>query len=228
MNLVLLLPAILIAASTCSAQSQGISTALLSRLQKISTIALATYNYLVWILHEDISPEIILTFRGTNPGGTKNQKANANTTLGNFESLPICAGCQELVVTSHSLGGSMAIIAAAQLSATYQNLTVFSLGEPRTGNATFASFIDARFKSNNPETTTFYRRVREHGPVKQSPPLVLGYVHHGLEIWNRDPMGMNTSYFCNEETMMCSGSQENSTLENAHGSYWGRGFVECS
>ncbi|KAG4441432.1 hypothetical protein IFR05_003119 [Cadophora sp. M221] len=280
MKTALLVPCLLIAASLCSAQTRGISTALLSRFQKISTIALATYSkgscktaggvpkvaeiynkdtdILAWIMRDDISREIILAFRGTNPSGTQNQKANANTTLGNFVSLLSCAGCKVhggyyaswlsvveeveskvktqmeaasdygLVVTGHSLGGAMATIAAAQLSMTYQNLTVFSLGEPRTGNAAFASFIDTRFKTNSPETTTSHRSVHENDPVTQNPSMALGYMHHGLEVWNRDPTGVNTSYFCGGETMLCSGSQGNSTVKNAHGTYWGRGFVECS
>jgi hypothetical protein len=122
----------------------------------------------------------------------------------------------------NSLGGSLAALAAAQYSTLFPNLTIYTLGEPRTGNAAFASFIDDTFSTSSPETTRFFRTTHSDDGIPVAPPTSLGYVHHGLEYWNTDPTGTQTTYICGAETTECCGGQNGSGINAAHLTYWGR------
>ncbi len=47
----------------------------------------------------------------------------------------------KIIVTGHSLGGSLAILAAADLHKTHGKIDqVYTFGQPRVGNAAFASY----------------------------------------------------------------------------------------
>lgn len=123
---------------------------------------------------------------------------------------------------NRSLGGSLAALAAAQFSTLFPKLTVYTMGEPRTGNAVFASFIDRTFQTSSPITTRFFRCTHEDDGIPLAPPSDLGYVHHGLEYWNRDPTSAANSYVCGGETLDCCGGLNGSGINGAHLTYWGR------
>eukprot|EP01133_Synstelium_polycarpum_P006189 gene6189-7169_t len=53
-----------------------------------------------------------------------------------------------LVVTGHSLGGSLATLAGYHLSLTYSNTSVYTFGSPRTGNAEFAKLYNDQVKQS--------------------------------------------------------------------------------
>lgn len=107
------------------------------------------------------------------------------------------------LINTITLGGSLAALAAAQFSSTFPNMTIYTTGEPRTGNEAFALFIDSTFQASNPDTTRFFRCTHENDGVLKVPGTDLGYVHHGLEYWNRDPTGASTIYICGTETTEC-------------------------
>jgi predicted lipase len=47
----------------------------------------------------------------------------------------------KIIVTGHSLGGSLAILAAADLHKSHGKIDqVYTFGQPRVGNAQFASY----------------------------------------------------------------------------------------
>jgi hypothetical protein len=126
---------------------------------------------------------------------------------------------------SSSLGGSLAALAAAQFSPLFGNMTIYTMGEPRTGNAAFASFIDNTYQTSSPDTTKFYRCTHENDGIPLAPPTSLGYVHHGLEYWNLDPTSTSTTYICGAETTECCGGQNGSGINAAHLTYWGRTVI---
>ncbi|CZR61348.1 related feruloyl esterase A [Phialocephala subalpina] len=219
----------------------------LTKVDDITNDATDVHGYL---LRDDAAQEIVAAFRGTE--SIQNYETDTNYTLANFDTFPACSGCQVhggyyllwesvyesvqsmiqsqvdqypdygVVITGHSLGGSLAALAAAQYSSTFSNMTIFTMGEPRTGNAAFASFIDDTYKTSSPDTTKFYRCTHENDGVPNVPETDLGYVHHGLEYWNRDPTGTNTSYICGGETTECCGGQGGSGINAAHLVYWGK------
>lgn len=129
----------------------------------------------------------------------------------------------------NSLGGSLATLAAAQFSSFFDNITVYTMGEPRTGNAAFASFINERYRTASPETTRFYRCTHADDGIPNAPPKEDGYVHHGLEYWNRDPTGAENTYVCVEDegeggsdVVQCCEAQNGSGINPAHLVYFGR------
>ena len=105
---------ILAVAMPATAQTQGVSTALLNRFIQMATICMSTYvgdtcvapDGLVkvaditntatdvhgWILRDDVAQEIIVAFRGTL--SIQNYDSDTNYTLANFDTSPSCAGCQ--------------------------------------------------------------------------------------------------------------------------------------
>lgn len=222
----------------------------LTKVDDITNDATDVHGYL---LRDDSAQEIVAAFRGTE--SIQNYETDMNYTFAPFDTFPSCEGCQVhggyyllwvsvvdsvqsmiqaqvdqypdygVVITGHSLGGSLAALAAAQYSSIFSNMTIFTMGEPRTGNAAFASFIDDTYKTSSPDTTKFYRCTHENDGVPNVPPKDLGYVHHGLEYWNLDPTGTSTSYICGGETTECDGGQNTSGINAAHLTYWGQTVI---
>lgn len=222
-------------------------------LPKVGTISNDAYDIHGWILRDDRAQEIITVFRGTE--SVENYETDTNYTLADFATFPSCVGCQVhggyylawaavaddvqsliqaqatqypdygIVITGHSLGASLAAMAAAQYSSLYSNLTIYTLGEPRTGNAAFATFIDNTFSTASPDTTRFFRTTHADDGIPLAPPTDLGYVHHGLEYWNTNPTGTTTTFICGAETTECCGGQNGSGINAAHLTYWGKTVV---
>ncbi|KUJ19447.1 S133a Anfaea-ferulic acid complex [Mollisia scopiformis] len=240
-------------ASICMATYDGDLCLSPGGLTKVTDITNSETDVHGWILRDDAAQEIVVAFRGTE--SVQNYESDMNYTLADFDTMPSCTNCQVhggyyllwesvvddvqsllesqtsqypdygVVITGHSLGGSLAALAAAQFSSTYENMTVYTMGEPRTGNAAFASYIDTHFQTNSSETTRFFRCTHANDGVPNLPPLDLGYVHHGLEYWNTDPTGTNTSYICGAETTECCGGQNGTGINAAHLVYWGKPLV---
>ncbi|KAJ3359273.1 hypothetical protein GGF32_009482 [Allomyces javanicus] len=80
-----------------------------------------------------------------------------------------------VVTTGHSLGGAMAVLAALDLRRTLSipdsQLAVYTYGEPRVGNPTFASYV-----SN--QAFEISRFVHEDDVVPHIPLRSWGYAHH--------------------------------------------------
>jgi predicted lipase len=98
---------------------------------------------------------------------------------------------QTVVVTGHSLGGSLAALCSLDLVLSElvvpENLHLYTFGEARVGNKVFADTMD-RFVVNS------YRVVHYADIVPHLPPrdlVVMDFLHHSEEIWYNEA---STSY----------------------------------
>ncbi|OIW28720.1 alpha/beta-hydrolase [Coniochaeta ligniaria NRRL 30616] len=224
-------------------------------LARVASILNTTTDIHGWVLRDDVAQELIVAFRGTL--SETNLNTDENYTLANFDTLPSCSGCQvhggyylawlsvidqvqslvnsqmttlptySLIITGHSLGASLATLTAAQLSTAYPDLTVFTYGEPRSGNPAFASFLDTTFSTSSVDTTKFYRVTHENDGIVVAPPLTDGYVHQSLEFWSRDPPCAANTYICGGETLDCAAGLNGSGINLAHVTYFGRLSATC-
>ncbi|KAJ5111107.1 feruloyl esterase A [Penicillium argentinense] len=209
-----------------------------------------------WVLRDDTRREIITVFRGTGSG--KNLDLDTNYTLAALDTLPKCTGCAvhggyylgwlsvqdqvesfvqqqaknypdyALTVTGHSLGASMAAITAAQLSATYGNISLYTFGEPRTGNQAYASYVNQAFNTGSPETTRFFRVTHANDGIPNLPPVEQGYVHAGVEYWSVDPYSAQNTYICTGNGAQCCEGQGGQGVNDAHVTYFGMASGACS
>ncbi|KAH6589186.1 hypothetical protein BASA50_005733 [Batrachochytrium salamandrivorans] len=131
-----------------------------------------------------------------------------------------------VVFTGHSLGGALASLAIVDAAvyhgvAKAKKMSLFSYGQPRTGNNVFADWANGLpFKG-------VYRVTRMRDPIPRLPPKVLGYKHFGKEYYIR---GDNVTVTCTatkegEETANCVNSKRFRPSELAHttGYYWASG-----
>jgi len=116
-------------------------------------------------------------------------EANLNSLLALYRSAKI-------VVTGHSLGGALGVMAAAHIQNVYKNVDqLYTMGQPRVGNDKFAQFM-----------TTFipntFRVVNYADEVPHIPQSILGFKHSGFEIWYQ--RGMQQYNICPSESKDCS------------------------
>lgn len=95
----------------------------------------------------------------------------------------------QVLVTGHSLGGSLASIMATHLVKTLteakvdaKNVMLITFGQPRTGNLAYANLVDRLLPGRA------FRVVANRDIVPNLPPLdknapTIGPWHHGTEIW---------------------------------------------
>ncbi len=87
------------------------------------------------------------------------------------------AAFRPVFVTGHSLGGALAILCALELVREKVPVTgVYTYGQPRVGNRTFAGLYDSRLADKT------WRLVNANDLVPRLPGLLLGYRHCGQEI----------------------------------------------
>ncbi|KAG2187107.1 hypothetical protein INT44_004777 [Umbelopsis vinacea] len=99
-------------------------------------------------------------------------------------------GC---VVIEHSLGGAIAVLEALDLYQrdvrfTPNNLQVYTFGEPRVGNPTFAYYasgtgIQVKRVVHERDSALIFCSI---SVVPHLPPELLGYLHEGSEYWITD------------------------------------------
>lgn len=70
---------------------------------------------------------------------------------------------QKLVITGHSLGGALAVIAAAEWQASFPILSVHTFGQPRVGRNNFLQFLNQYYAN-------YYRYVNDSDIVTRIPP----------------------------------------------------------
>eukprot|EP00472_Partenskyella_glossopodia_P003457 CAMPEP_0197541630 /NCGR_PEP_ID=MMETSP1318-20131121/67238_1 /TAXON_ID=552666 /ORGANISM="Partenskyella glossopodia, Strain RCC365" /LENGTH=283 /DNA_ID=CAMNT_0043100827 /DNA_START=360 /DNA_END=1211 /DNA_ORIENTATION=+ len=111
-----------------------------------------------------------------------------------------------IIITGHSLGGSVAALCAFDLavngSYTTQLAGVYTYGEPREGNAAFAKHYAERVGQH--WRHTHYRDVVPHIPLQS-----MGYYHVPREVWYKDEDFSPGSY------VMCDGSGEDLKCSNS-------------
>ncbi|KAJ9065377.1 hypothetical protein DSO57_1020230 [Entomophthora muscae] len=106
----------------------------------------------------------------------------------------------KLIVTGHSLGGSLAALASSELLhrriITPNKLNLFTYGEPRTGNLAFSRWL-------NSQDAHITRVVNENEIVPHIPPASSGFAHHATEMY----IHTNKSTICSTkevEDLTCS------------------------
>ncbi|KAJ9052289.1 hypothetical protein DSO57_1035718 [Entomophthora muscae] len=121
-----------------------------------------------------------------------------------------------VVVTGHSLGGAIAVLAALRIQSAlglrWSRLKVFTYGEPRIGNAYFANYV-------NSLPLYIIRVVNENDLIPHLPPSSLDYVHHHTELY----IGNGVPRLCSRqasEDPSCSVSRLDISIQ-AHNDFFG-------
>lgn len=127
-----------------------------------------------------------------------------------------------------SLGASMATITAAQLSAQYSNISLYTFGEPRSGNQAFATYVNGVFNAESPETTQYFRTTHANDGIPNLPSTDLGYVHGGVEYWTVDPNSPQNTSICTGEAIQCCEAQGGEGVNAAHVTYFGMTSGACT
>ncbi|KAJ5495983.1 feruloyl esterase A [Penicillium diatomitis] len=209
-----------------------------------------------WVLRDDSRREIITVFRGT--GSNTNLQLDTNYNPAAFQTNPKCEGCfvhggyytgwlsvkdqveslvdsqvnqhqgYALTVTGHSLGASMASITAAQLAATYSDISLYTFGEPRTGNQAFADYMNEHFHAGSASTTRYFRTTHANDGIPNVPPTSMGYVSSGVEFWSVDPYNAHNIFVCTGNGDQCCEAQGGQGVNGAHTTYFGMTSGACS
>ncbi|KAJ7955052.1 Lipase [Quillaja saponaria] len=121
-------------------------------------------------------------------------------------------GTMNIMVTGHSMGGAMAAFCGLDLAVNHraQNVQVMTFGQPRIGNAAFAS----RYKKLVPNTI---RVTNEHDIVPHYPPYYRHfsqktYHHFAREVWLYST-GLGSLVYKVEK--VCDGSGEDPSCSNS-------------
>ena len=101
----------------------------------------------------------------------------------------------QIVITGHSSGGVMSMFFAYDIYRDY-DVSVYTFGKPRIGNAKFVESANA---------IRHFRVTHARDIVPHIPEEVLGYRHTGVEVWNYDDTDTNYKV-CLEEDDGCSNS----------------------
>lgn len=86
----------------------------------------------------------------------------------------------DVAVSGHSLGGAIACIAALSIKSSFPDvaLRLFTYGQPRTGDPSFAELVETIIGVDN-----IFRGVHSFDGVPTMIPTKLGYRHHATEYW---------------------------------------------
>jgi predicted lipase len=85
----------------------------------------------------------------------------------------------KVIVVEHSLGGSLATLAAADVRKRGHPATLYSFGSARVGNRAFAAHVTAQ--------TGNYRISHTVDPIPKLPLVAMGYFHTSPEYWITAP-----------------------------------------
>ncbi|KAJ7028266.1 alpha/beta-hydrolase, partial [Mycena alexandri] len=125
-----------------------------------------------------------------------------------------------VVVTGHSLGGALAALGASALKTALPTtaMNLYTFGQPRTGDAEFAAFVESTIGAGN--------IFRDGVPTML--PRFLGYEHHSTEYWQFKDPGLFTSKISTvtkcvgEEDQSCSDSILSTGINPPHLFYFGQ------
>ncbi|RYO89513.1 hypothetical protein DL764_008566 [Monosporascus ibericus] len=119
----------------------------------------------------------------------------------------------KVIVTGHSLGGSLASLATVSMIGSGIDVTTFTYGQPRTGNPEFANFVDQQA----PEGKMF-RVTHANDGVPQVVLTSSGYSHHSTEFWQEDAATA-------DGTFQCSGQEPEDCNNSVRGTGLGAGGI---
>lgn len=102
-----------------------------------------------------------------------------------------------VTVTGHSMGGALALLAAAHYTHALDRgvFKAFSFGLPRTGNPTFAKAIDSMLPAK------FYYTVNGRDCVPHSPMHKQGYQHPSGQVWINSANSTSWKYYPGQENV---------------------------
>lgn len=128
-------------------------------------------------------------------------------------------------VSGHSLGGSLASLAASYIIGTKEvagsRVKLITYGEPRTGNKDYAHAHDGQLAFSF--RVTHNRDVVPHVPNEN----FLGYYHNKFEVFYREGMAENAKFtICGEEDKNCSDGLMITTSIKDHLHYFNRDISE--
>ncbi|TDL27132.1 alpha/beta-hydrolase [Rickenella mellea] len=126
-----------------------------------------------------------------------------------------------LISTGHSLGGAIASLGGVSMKCNFPeaNVRLFTFGQPRTGNAAYAAFVETTLGVRN-----VHRAVHTFDGVPTIIPQYLGYQHHPTEYWNFvDPASPSSVKRCTGgEDPEGSGPHPSTGINIAHTIYFGQ------
>ncbi|KAF8383094.1 hypothetical protein PRIPAC_72236 [Pristionchus pacificus] len=127
-------------------------------------------------------------------------------------------------VTGHSLGGALASMAAAHISAnkiaSKDKIVLYTFGQPRTGDQKYADIHD--------DLVTAFRVTHSKDIVAHIPPQFMNYEHHTSEVWYDNDMAAGASYVVcgKQEDKRCSDKHVFNTSPDDHTHYYGKEVSE--
>lgn len=104
------------------------------------------------------------------------------------------SGYSKFTITGHSLGAALSSIATASfIGSGVKVANTYTFGEPRNGDAAWASYLSNQIPDSN-----YFRVTHYNDGVPQIPPTVLGFQHHGPEYWQSLKLqnSASTTYSC--------------------------------
>ncbi|KAG7445057.1 alpha/beta-hydrolase [Guyanagaster necrorhizus] len=123
-----------------------------------------------------------------------------------------------LATSGHSLGGALSSLGGITLQQNFPDvpLKMYTFGQPRTGNPSYAYFVDSKLGSN------IFRGVHGSDGVPTMISQDLGYQHHGVEYFQSgDPPSAGTTKACiGNEDPTCSASIPSSGINMYHLIYY--------
>ncbi|KAF7323947.1 putative feruloyl esterase A [Mycena kentingensis (nom. inval.)] len=205
-----------------------------------------------FVARDDSRKEIVVSFRGTfsvadaitdiqilltplvSPGLSKSVSVHsgfldayndvAQVVLNGVKGQVQAHPAYSIVVTGHSLGGALASIGAVSIKTALPTtpMKLFTFGQPRTGDAAYASFVESAIGVNN-----IFRAVHTFDGVPTIP--LPGYRHHATQYWQfRDPVPIvdspaSTVTKCSGgEDPTCSNLIPSTGINAAHVLYFGQ------
>ncbi|GMR30566.1 hypothetical protein PMAYCL1PPCAC_00761 [Pristionchus mayeri] len=139
---------------------------------------------------------------------------------GDFQSLVAKYPTYTVWVTGHSLGGALASMAAAHISAnnivSKSKIVLYTFGQPRTGDQKYADVHD--------NLVTSFRVTHQKDIVAHIPPEFMKYEHHTSEVWYNNDMSDGSSYVVcgKQEDKRCSDKNLLDTSVDDHTHYYGK------
>ncbi|KAJ3505829.1 hypothetical protein NLJ89_g7212 [Agrocybe chaxingu] len=126
-----------------------------------------------------------------------------------------------IISTGHSLGGAVASLAAISIKSALPNanLKLYTFGQPRVGNAAFASYVESKIGTAN-----IFRAVHTYDGVPTILFKALGYRHFGTEYWHFDDPARpaNVKKCTGGDDPTCSDSIPSTFINPAHITYFGQ------